>query len=270
MHEYSPADLQRLFRLPLSLLRSLSSAGYTIPMPAEGSTSYRFQDLLILRTASALHAARIPAKKIIAALGNIRKSLPPGALLTTLALSAAGKEVVVRERDNSWEVRSGQYALPLQGKRSASVHNLGHRPPAAAQHELAAAHYARGHALEESDVSAARSAYLDALTAHSGHLEARVNLGRLLHLNGELKAAEKLYREATISSALLSFNLANLLEDMNRDEEAIAAYRQALAQDPGLYDAHFNLSRLLEKAQDPRKALQHLLAYRRFTRHLAD
>jgi tetratricopeptide (TPR) repeat protein len=127
----------------------------------------------------------------------------------------------------------------------------------------AAQHFENALALEESDMDAARAGYLAALDAHSGHLEARINLGRLLHLNGELALAEKIYREAKHSSALLSFNLAILLEDLNREEEAIVAYRDALALDPSLHDAHFNLSRLHERAERPREALRHLLAYRR-------
>ena len=72
-----------------------------------------------------------------------------------------------------------------------------------------------------------------------------------------------MYRQAKTSSALLSFNLAILLEDLEREEEAVAAYRDALAQDPLMHDAHFNLSRLHEKANRPREALRHLLAYKR-------
>ena len=112
-------------------------------------------------------------------------------------------------------------------------------------------------------MAAARAAYLDALNAHHDHLEARINLGRLLHLDGELREAEKVYRAAKSSSSLLSCNLAILLEDLNREEEAIEAYREALVQDPSLHDAHFNLSRLHERAKQPREALRHLLAYRR-------
>jgi tetratricopeptide (TPR) repeat protein len=40
-------------------------------------------------------------------------------------------------------------------------------------------------------------------------------------------------------------------------------YRQAIALDPALADAHFNLARLHENAKQPREALRHLLAYRR-------
>jgi tetratricopeptide (TPR) repeat protein len=119
-------------------------------------------------------------------------------------------------------------------------------------------------------VDAARAGYLAALDAHSEHLEARINLGRLLHLNGELKLAEKVYREAKHASAMLSFNLAFLLEDLNREEEANVTYRDALALDPSLDDAHFNLSRMHERAERPREALRHLLAYHRQTKDKQD
>jgi tetratricopeptide (TPR) repeat protein len=168
----------------------------------------------------------------------------------------------VREGAREWEA-TGQYALPLMPKTAPEPVAHLRREPEIPAASIAHDHYLRGHALEDSDVTAARAAYLAALSAQEDHLEARINLGRLLHLDGQLKEAERLYRQAKTSSALLSFNLAILLEDLQRDEEAVAAYREALAQDPLLHDAHFNLSRLHEKAKQPREALKHLLAYKR-------
>jgi len=54
-----------------------------------------------------------------------------------------------------------------------------------------------------------------------------------------------------------------LLEDLDREADAIAAYREALALEPQFADAHFNLARLYERARDPKASLRHLLAYRR-------
>jgi len=267
MHEYSQEDLTRLFRLPASLLAALARARFITPSAAEGKTSYSFQDLLTLRCASALKAADISNAKITAALGFIRSTLPPGSLLTTLAL-AADPNSARQSGNQEWAVHPGQLPLALQDSKSAAVRILHPFPLRPLAHVQAEAHYARGHALEETDVAAARAAYLDALNAHSEHLDARINLGRLLHLDGEMNEAEKVYRAAKHSSALLSFNLAILLEDLNREEEAITAYREALAQDPSLHDAHFNLSRLHEQAKQPKEALRHLLAYRRhISRH---
>jgi tetratricopeptide (TPR) repeat protein len=261
MQEYSLADLKRLFGLPPALVRKLSQSGFITPPPARGKGRYTFQDLLVLRVAGALKAAKISTPKIAAALEQIRAALPSGRL-PAIALAASGKDVAVRDGAREWEA-SGQYALPLTINAAtgqvAALRRTPEIPPAALAHD----HYTRGHLLEETDVVAARAAYLEALRVQEDHLEARINLGRLLHLDGQLEEAERLYRQARTSSAFLSFNLAVLLEDMEREEEAVAAYREALAQDPHLCDAHFNLSRLHEKANRPREALKHLLAYRR-------
>jgi len=261
MQEYSLADLKRLFGLPPALIRKLSEAGFIAPPASRGKSKYSFQDLLVLRVAGALKAAKISTAKIVDALEQIRTALPTGRL-PAIALAASGKDLVVREGAREWEA-SGQYALPLIPKAApAQVANLKPTPEVSAT-SLAHEHFQRGHLLEDSDVVAARAAYLAALSVQEDYLEARINLGRLLHLDGQLKEAERLYRQAKTSSALLSFNLAILLEDLEREEEAVAAYREALAQDPLLHDAHFNLSRLHEKADRPRDALRHLLAYRR-------
>jgi tetratricopeptide (TPR) repeat protein len=124
----------------------------------------------------------------------------------------------------------------------------------------ATSHFERAFSLEASDLNAAREAYMSALDTYSGHLDATINLGRLLHLSGDLAAAEKVYLAAEHGSAILSFNIAVLLEDLNRDEEAAVAYRQALAQEPILHEAHYHLSALHERNERPREALKHLLA----------
>jgi hypothetical protein len=52
-------------------------------------------------------------------------------------------------------------------------------------------HYLRGLELEEADRIAARQAYESCLAGDCRHLEARINLGRLLHLEGFHADAEK-------------------------------------------------------------------------------
>lgn len=262
MQEYSPADIRRLFDLPPALVRKLGQVGCITHRARRGKSKYTFQDFLVLRVASALKSAKISSPKIVAALAQIRAVLPPGQGLQTIALAASGKGIAVHEGSREWEA-SGQYALPLLiKKRTGQIVQL-KRPGEASTASLADEHYGRGHMLEDTDVVAARAAYFAALRIQDEHLEARINLGRLLHLDGQLEEAEKLYRQAKSSSALLSFNLAILLEDLHREEEAIAMYYDALARDPLLYDAHFNLARLHEMASRPREAFKHLLAYRR-------
>jgi len=140
------------------------------------------------------------------------------------------------------------------------------RASAKARLDQASDQFARGFELEASDIAAARETYRAALATYRGHLEASINLGRLLHLDGKLRDAEKIYRAARHASATLSFNLAMLLEDLHRDEEAVHAYKDALALEPALHEAHLHLGLLHERRKRPREALVHVLAFRRNSR----
>jgi tetratricopeptide (TPR) repeat protein len=131
------------------------------------------------------------------------------------------------------------------------------------KHTAAHAHYLRGSALEADDIKAARDAYESCLAGDCRHLEARINLGRLLHLEGLLQEAEDIYNGHEEPSAVLYFNLGILLEDLERELDAIAAYRKAIMHDPGMADAHFNLSLVHERLGEAQAAFRHLLAYRR-------
>jgi len=64
-------------------------------------------------------------------------------------------------------------------------------------------HFKRGTGLESKDAAAARGAYEACLKGDCSHLEARINLGRLLHLAGRLEEAEEIYRRAYEPSAIL-------------------------------------------------------------------
>jgi tetratricopeptide (TPR) repeat protein len=273
MHAYNTKDLERLFGLPASAVRSLTQAGHISPVKRGGRLHYSFQDLLMLRTASALRAANISAHRINRTLQTLRATLPAGAALNKRSLTALGNQIAIREGKMRWESDSGQYVLELDlGEEKGGLHVIPRHGPtvdsaAAAKTADAAAtadeHYEKAFVLEESDPDAARAAYEACLSADPQHGEARINLGRMLHIAGRLGDAERVYRSAKTPEPLLVFNLAVLLEDLNREAEAILAYREALALDPELADAHFNLARLYERARDPKSSLRHLLAYRR-------
>ena len=126
-------------------------------------------------------------------------------------------------------------------------------------------HYLRGLELEEADRESARLAYERCLEGDCSHLEARINLGRLLHLEGLHGQAETIYRDTQEADATLFFNLAILMEDLGRDEDAITLYREAIVHDPAMADAHFNLAMLLERSGAAQNAYRHLLAYHRLT-----
>ena len=269
MHAYDTKDLERLFGLPASAVRALARAGNIHPVRRAGKLHYSFQDLVVLRTASALRAAKISPQKINKTLQELRSALPAGSALNKISLTALGNRIAIREGQSLRESGSGQYALALEiVEEKGRLHVITRQDsPAAPSGNGADAtadeHYAKGLALEDRDPRAAREAYESCLKADPGHLEARINLGRLLHMAGELSAAERVYRPGAKTDPFIAFNLAVVLEDLKREPDAILAYREALAMDPQFADAHFNLARLYERAKDPKASLRHLLAYRR-------
>jgi len=264
MHAYNTKDLERLFGLPASAVRSLTRAGHVSPVKRGGRLHYSFQDLLMLRTAGALRSANISAQRINRTLQTLRANLPAGAASNRRSITALGNQIAVREGKLIWESDSGQYVLALDiGEEKGGLHVISRDISPAPSENSADEHYARALALEDSDPHGARAGYEASLGADPHHLEARINLGRLLHLQGHLKEAEQVYRSAHQPEPLLIFNLAVLLEDLDREPDAIVAYREALALDPQLADAHFNLARLYDRARNPKASLRHLLAYRR-------
>src|SRR5882757_182555 len=78
MHAYDTNDLKRLFGLSAAAVRTLARAGHLNPVRRAGRLHYSFQDLIVLRTASALRAANIPAQRINKTLEKLRAALPPG------------------------------------------------------------------------------------------------------------------------------------------------------------------------------------------------
>jgi tetratricopeptide (TPR) repeat protein len=267
MHEFHTKDLERLFGIPASQVRSLIRAGHIHPLKKAGRLCYSFQDLIVLRTAGSLRAARIPAQKINRTLREIRASLPAALPLSGLSIAAVGDRIVVREGRSLRESDTGQYALALEViDQGGDLLMIDRRRADKSPQKSADEHFARGFALEDDGkIDAACGAYQACLAADAHHTEARINLGRLLHLAGRLGEAEQVYRQAVGAEPLLDFNFAVLLEDLERHAEAMAAYRRALTLDPGLADAHFNLARLHERAGEQKEALRHLLAYRRLT-----
>jgi tetratricopeptide (TPR) repeat protein len=273
MHAYGTKDLERLFGLPASAVRALARSGNIHPVRRSGRLHYSFHDLVVLRTASALRAAKISPRRINRTLQELRSALPSGSALNKLSLTALGNRIAIREAGTLRESDSGQYALALEIVEEKGRLHLINRTESAAPADAASVPakesadelYTRAIALEDTDAQQAREVYVACLEADPKYVEARINLGRLLHLAGRLAEAERVYRAAPQADPLLAFNHAVLLEDLGREPDAIRAYREALALDPEFADAHFNLARLYERAKDPQSSLRHLLAYRRAT-----
>jgi tetratricopeptide (TPR) repeat protein len=269
MHQYGVHEVERLLQLPRSTIRSLVNAGFV--SPARGprkSYLFSFQDLIVLRTAQALAAAKVPPRRITKSLKELRRHLPDAMPLSGLAIGAVGDRVVVSEGASRWQAESGQYLLAFDGDPAdGSLSVIEPEGPAAAA--SAEDWFERGCELERGDPGAARKAYERALEADAEHLRAHINLGRILHEAGRLADAEKVYRRAAAacgSDPLLLFNLGVLLEDLNRKSEAKEAYERALHRDPRMADCYYNLALLYKALGRPRQAIRHLAQYRKLVK----
>jgi len=78
--------------------------------------------------------------------------------------------------------------------------------------------------------------------------------------------ARRLALRARPEDATAAFNLGVALEDLGRDLDAIDAYEEATALDPGHADAYFNLAGVCERVGRPAAAIRHLKAYRSLLR----
>ena len=275
--------VQAMLGLSRTVVSGLISAGFVVPTRGpRNEHRFTFQDLMLLRTAYALQASKIPPRKILRSLARLKATLPATLPLTGLRITAVGADVAVRDRDGNWAADSGQLLMDFEvapaGGAGSSVTFLDHSaataPIAADAADVADANEAdewfrRGEALETSNPKAAEQAYKEALARRPEFTDAYLNLGAMLCETGHAAEAVELYDHALAlcpPSALVFYNRAVALEDQQRAEEAVASYERALALDPTLADAHYNIGRLQEMLGDPRGALRHFSAYRRLQR----
>jgi tetratricopeptide (TPR) repeat protein len=266
---YGVQEAAKLIGLPEATIRTLVRAGFVSPERGpHNAWRFSFQDLIVLRTAQALAKARIPARRVMRSMKALRSRLPESMPLSGLSICADGDKVVVREGRQRWQADSGQYLLAFEADpRDGSLSLV---PQERKQGEPSSAQWLeRALALESADARAAIKAYRRALAAEPSLLEARINLGRLLHDTGHLAEAERIYRgagEEGARDARLLYNLGVLLEDMERKEDALAAYQSALDVDPRFADCCYNLALLFESLGRPREAIRYMGQYRRLTR----
>jgi tetratricopeptide (TPR) repeat protein len=270
MKGYSAKDVARMLDLSVSQVRSYARSGLVEAQRGDrGEYRFGFQDLVLLRTAKGLLSQRIPPQRVHHALCLLKEQLPEGSL-SSVQVSAHGNRIVVQRSGQAWQPESGQALFsfdddePLDGRERPM-----NEPPEREVPGLDAEDWFRlGGELERGAPEQARESYRRALELDPGHVDARINLGRLLHEAREWQAAEKHYRMALAErpdDSTAWFNLAVVLEDLGRRGEAITAYQDTIRVDPEYADAFFNLARLLEQIGDSKAALRYLKTYRRLT-----
>jgi predicted Zn-dependent protease len=266
MDDYGVGDVERLLRLSRATIRALVAAGFVSPTRGPGNSwRFSFQDLIVLRTAQGLAEAKVPQRRITRAVRELRRHLPERMPLSGLSISAVADQVVVREGRSRWQADSGQYLLEFEGNPAKGRLEVIERDPTPHSND-AQGWIDQAAALEDDDPRAAVEAYQRAIEADPSRVDARINLGRLLHEARRFAKAEQVYRAALEhcgGDSLLLFNLGVLLDDLNRRTAAIEAYSAALRLDPGMADAHYNLALLYQKTGKAQEAIRHLAQYKR-------
>jgi tetratricopeptide (TPR) repeat protein len=279
MPSYTVHDVERVLHLSRSTIRGLVAAGFVTPeRGARREYRFTFRDLIVLRTARALIEAKVPRRRINRSLEDLRRHLPETMPLSGLSICAVGERVVVRDGKARWQADNGQYLLGLEVALENGVLHMVERSDVSADrgtngtnsHEAAAKTaeqwFIEGLELEGADVRAARREYEHAVKLDPGHLASWINWGRLLHEQGAIAEADKVYQRALDECGpdpLLMFNRGVLLEDLGNAGAALEAYQAAIEEDPDMADCHYNLARLYEALGKPQHAIRHLGQYRR-------
>jgi predicted Zn-dependent protease len=270
MHPYGVRDVERLLRVSRATVRALVAAGFVSPARGpRNSWRFSFQDLIVLRTAQALADAHVPQRRITKSVRELRRHLPESMPLSGLSIGAVGDRVVVREGRTRWQADSGQYLLEFEGDPADGSLTVIERSPAAKENPAQRDWFGEGLALEAKDAEGAMQAYRKAIDADPANLDARINLGLLLHEAKRLPEAGRAYSDALQAcgpDAVLLFNLGVLLEDMGSLDNAERAYRAAVSFDPRMADGHYNLALLCERLGKSKDAIRHMSQYRRLTR----
>src|SRR5256714_9016765 len=111
MTGYTTEEVARLLGLSAEQIRSYTRAGFLSPARGAGDLRFTFQDLVLLKAAKGLLAARIPAAKIRGSLRRLKQQLPRGRALSELRITAEGHRVVARDEAIAWNPESGQLVL---------------------------------------------------------------------------------------------------------------------------------------------------------------
>ncbi len=263
---YTLRRVQAMLGLSRSIVAGLIAEGFVAPTRGpRNEWRFTFQDLMLLRTAHALQASKIPPRRILRSLARLKASLPRELPLTGLRITAIGADVAVRSPQGQWQADSGQLLMdfdvaPVAGSVAFLARDNNTASPS---------WFERAVALESADAAAAEAAYRQAIALAPDFEAAYLNLGAMLSAAGRFAALVALSDEALAfcpGSSLIHFNRGVALDHLERLPEAMASYKQCLALDPALADAHYNLGRLQEQVGDERSALRHFNAYRRLQR----
>ncbi|MGO4328532.1 tetratricopeptide repeat protein [Cupriavidus sp. 2TAF22] len=267
MPTYTLREVQAMLGISRAVASRLIAAGIVTPSRgARREFRFTFRDVVMLRTARSLRAAKIPSRRILRSLAHLKASRGDGQPLSGVRVIAVGNQVAAREGRLQWHVDSGQLLMDFEPEADAGVAPLQRPASPEASPRAAVDHFEAACELEAGAPAEAEAAYRQALAAFPGYLDAYLNLGCMLCDAGRYADAITLYREALAhlpGEPLLHFNLAVALEDDGHPRQALASYERCIAQLPDFADAHFNAARLHQELGNARGAIRHFNHYRK-------
>jgi tetratricopeptide (TPR) repeat protein len=150
--------------------------------------------------------------------------------------------------------------------RVAPLHTADH--PSVEALQRAEACFEEGCQLDRDSATHAEAirVYREALELHAEFADCHCNLGAVHYNRGERKKARECFLrclEIDDGHIEANFNLANLLEEDGRDQDALRHYHVAMESDPMYPDLHINLALLYEKLGSPMEACRHWRSYLR-------
>ncbi len=266
---YSTREVADLIGLKPNQVRHFVRRGLLEPQRGSGREyRFRFQDIVLLRTAKGLLDAEVSTRDVYRALGKLKTELKSVASLASVRIFAEGGNVVVSSDRQIWNVATGQGHFDFAVRELAdNVADLANNHVAAAveSEELSSDEwYDLGLDLEEVDVRKAPECYRRALQLDPENADAHVNLGRLFQLEGKFKQARRHYGLAIAvfgDHPLAHYNLGTICDELDELEEAADHYRRA----PDVPDAHYNLARICRLQGDELSAERHMQTYQRLS-----
>ena len=273
MRAYSTREVAELVGESQQRVRSAARAGFVAPLKnPQGHFRFSFQDLVLLRSTKALERQNLGVRRTWRALRAIRALLGENRPLSSVRVVADADRVLVRENNTAWDPESGQtlFDFAVEDAERSPAAPTGHPVSATiVATDTAEYWFERGLRLDRAEALAeSMAAYRRALELNTGHVNAHINLGRLMHTARDYQEAESLYRKALQldpDHPVAAFNLGVVLEDQGDLRAAIGCYQQALHVDPELPDAHYNLARLHEFLGEQTLAARHMSLFRTLT-----
>lgn len=265
---YTRREVGRILGLDAGRLRYWEKLGLIRPRARWGERFYSFGDLVALRSIRQLTERKIPARRLRRAVDILEKETGQAPLpIERLRLLDQGQEIVAILPGNfrPFNPLRRQWLLPFgTAGRAARLQSMTGRT-AEELFEIALDAESRPGCLAQ-----AADLYERVIQISPEWIEAHINLGVVLYQMGHLEEALAAFRSALAldpSNPITCYNLGCVLEELGELVEAIGQLRRAARLMPANPDIRFNLALAYEKRGRKRLAREQWALYLRYAPH---